>query len=380
MKSEKLLALSIILGFLLLGVILKFGNTPTVVVAGTNPAAVISADNPDAPVAVLDGSDIVAASDDNPMSPFFRKIKIGKPVTFKNLAIFPVSGLRGKLTGSLATFDEAVAGKLIQITEIGNGSVNELLVENTSSRYIFIMAGEILTGCKQDRMLKDDILLPPHSGKIKVAAYCTEHGRWTSKSGSFSSEKTASNIGVRQAARATNEQAKVWENIEKTQKSVAASPATGAMNETYKDEKVQSSLAGYRKKFKDLPSLYPDMDGVIVAVNGEVICADIFGDPAVMQKLYEKLLDSYILEALSRKDDEGAATLNQAKAFIKSAVSADYNRVKTPGEGNLWEIKSSKIAGASIIYEKDLLHCELFPAVEQPVEKPEDGGFQRQYR
>ncbi|MCL5772870.1 MAG: hypothetical protein M1536_00625 [Firmicutes bacterium] len=379
MRNERFLALSIILGFLLLGFILKFGNTPIVVASGTNPTAVVTADNPGAPVAVVEGSDIMAASDDNPMSPFFKKIKISKPVTFKNLAIFPVSGLREKSTGSLASFDEAAAKKMILITEIGNGSVNELLVENTSSKYIFIMAGEILTGCKQDRMLKDDILIPPNSGKIKVAAYCTEHGRWTSKSETFASQKTASNIGVRQAARATNEQGKVWAKIEKTQENVSASPATGAMNETYQDKKVQNSMADYRKKFKDLPSLYPDMNGVIVAVNGEVLCADIFGDSVVMQKLYEKLLDSYILEALSRKDDDGKAGLNLAKAFLKNAYSADYNRIKTPGEGNLWEIKSSKIAGASLIYEKDLLHCELFPAIEQPIEKPEDGGFQRQY-
>ena len=55
--------------------------------------------------------------------------------------------------------------------------MNELAVENNSADAVFIQVGVIVKGGNQDRMITHDFILPSHSGKLPIAAFCVEHGR-----------------------------------------------------------------------------------------------------------------------------------------------------------------------------------------------------------
>jgi len=70
-------------------------------------------------------------------------------------------------------------------------SVNALTVENTGKDEVFVQAGDIVKGGQQDRVLSVDLLLPPRSGEVTIAAFCVEHGRWHSASHAFSSGESA---------------------------------------------------------------------------------------------------------------------------------------------------------------------------------------------
>src|SRR5205814_5729749 len=79
----------------------------------------------------------------------------------------------------LLTLQEAMDQKKVVVYE--TGKVNELSIENTSSQDVYVQSGDIVKGGRQDRVLSTDLVLPPHSGKLSIAAFCVEHGRWTKR-------------------------------------------------------------------------------------------------------------------------------------------------------------------------------------------------------
>ncbi|MGO9785418.1 MAG: ARPP-1 family domain-containing protein [Stellaceae bacterium] len=42
---------------------------------------------------------------------------------------------------------------------------------------MFAQAGDIVKGGQQDRALTASLLLPPRSGRTRLAVFCVEHGR-----------------------------------------------------------------------------------------------------------------------------------------------------------------------------------------------------------
>ena len=75
------------------------------------------------------------------------------------------------------TLEEAVAKGTVQVIETGR--VNELQIENTGTEQVFVQAGDIVKGGKQDRVLTVSFLLPAKSGRLPMASFCVEQGRWT---------------------------------------------------------------------------------------------------------------------------------------------------------------------------------------------------------
>ena len=50
-----------------------------------------------------------------------------------------------------------------------------------AARQVFIQAGDIVKGGKQDRVLTVSFLLPPNSGRVPIASFCVEQGRWSAR-------------------------------------------------------------------------------------------------------------------------------------------------------------------------------------------------------
>jgi hypothetical protein len=69
-----------------------------------------------------------------------------------------------------------MAAKTVKVHETDD--VNELAIENVGSEPVFVQSGDIVKGGKQDRCIATDFTLQPKSGKLKIAAFCVEHGRW----------------------------------------------------------------------------------------------------------------------------------------------------------------------------------------------------------
>src|SRR6185369_14406214 len=135
--------------------------------------------------------------------------RISGPYTHKNLTVFLVHGKDLLKDHSFLTLQEALAQKKVIVYETKD--VNELAIRNLSNQDIYVQSGDIVRGGDQDRMISTDFIVPPKSGRMPIAAFCVESGRWSRRgnegNASFaSSENSASTRELKLAAKRSNSQ------------------------------------------------------------------------------------------------------------------------------------------------------------------------------
>jgi len=134
---------------------------------------------------------------------------VAHPHAHRNLQVFFIHGPDRLKDRNIATLEEAMARNLVAVSE--TGSVNQIIIENSSNVSVFVHAGDIIKGGKQDRTIRYDMLLPPMSGKRPLDCFCVEHGRWTNRGsesvGMFSGSTDAlvTNSGSPSNSRATSQ-------------------------------------------------------------------------------------------------------------------------------------------------------------------------------
>ena len=99
-------------------------------------------------------------------------------ITYENITLFPVVSSAGADTSMFLTLDEGLASGEVVVTEQGSGglfrsegraprpdfnrgaAVNQLVLINRSKRPLLLLAGELVSGGKQDRIIGKDRIVP----------------------------------------------------------------------------------------------------------------------------------------------------------------------------------------------------------------------------
>src|SRR6185369_454197 len=121
-----------------------------------------------------------------------------KKFTYENLRLYPIIAKDSFKTAfkDLSKFTplkKALEQKKVVITEKGNGGeVNTLTIENKSKDTIIINCGEVIKGGQQDRVINEDMVLYPNSGKKNLTVFCVEAGRWSPRNESVRTSNTQS--------------------------------------------------------------------------------------------------------------------------------------------------------------------------------------------
>lgn len=295
-----------------------------------------------------------------------KSLVISKPITYKNLTIYPLTRSFTPET-EYVTLDEAIKRNWLTIREIGSGEVNFVELRNTGSKVVFIMTGEMISGAKQDRMLKDDVLIPPKSDWLKVPVYCVEHGRWVSVSSAFKSSELVVPNALRQRARITENQSQVWDEIASSQDRLGITSGTGTARANYEDENIKKELTEYTKRFADIPKIKANTVGVCVTTGTRIICVDIFANNDLLMKYWHKLLKSYVMDAMH----ETRATVHKTEiqGLLDALSHAHAVSTGTPGLGNLFEIETDFGKGSALVHRKDVVHMDFF--IEDLHDEPE---------
>ena len=91
--------------------------------------------------------------------------------------------------------------------------VNTLVLINNSKRPLLLLAGEIVTGGKQDRVIGKDRIVPGESDPIDLGVFCVEPGRWVARSDKFGTTIGLAQPSVRAKAMVDKDQQKVWDQL-----------------------------------------------------------------------------------------------------------------------------------------------------------------------
>src|SRR5258708_32299 len=151
------------------------------------------------------------------------------PVVYENIAIFPVVSGSSQDTSSFLTLEEGLASGEVIVSERGtvrmvrnrdgvhtipdysaSASVNQLVLINRSKRPLLLLAGELVSGGKQDRIIGKDRIVPVGAEPLPLDVFCVEHGRWTGSSSQFTASKTIVHPSVREQAAVDQKQTEVW--------------------------------------------------------------------------------------------------------------------------------------------------------------------------
>src|SRR5215469_509105 len=314
-----------------------------------------------------------------------QQYKVLPPITHGNLTIYPVVASKSHDTSDFLTLDEGIRSGDVVVTEVGNmhamirrpmpnyrpgPQVNTLVLVNNSKRPLILLAGEIVTGGKQDRIVGKDRIIAPESDPVDLSVFCVEHGRWTETSNKFSSSNyLMAQPTVRKQAMAEKDQQKVWAEVQNqnanTTRNVIAMSAAPSMppahpaqggpvpstsetvevtaappivdTETIAGLSSTTSLAKVQqntvvrgqlksitdpvdKSFESVIKQLRDQNavGVVVAVRGRIIWADIFASKELLGKYWPKLLQSYAAEAFSAVGSSGDADVKAAQEFVEN--------------------------------------------------------------
>src|SRR4029077_13926423 len=100
-----------------------------------------------------------------------------------------------------------------------DAEVNRLGLGNKSKRPLLLLAGEIVTGGKQDRVIGKDRIVPAESDPVDLSVFCVEPGRWVAANGKYdfsggrAGGGVVASLAVRGSAMAAKNQQQVWDNV-----------------------------------------------------------------------------------------------------------------------------------------------------------------------
>jgi hypothetical protein len=310
--------------------------------------------------------------------------KVLEPIHHGNLTVFPVVSAKSYPTGEFITLDEGLRSGEVVVTEAGSvqglvrrhgtpairndgAEVNRLVLVNNSKRPLLLLAGEVVSGGKQDRVIGKDRIVPAESDPIDLSVFCVEHGRWVASSEHFGSSEAMYGSAlhgtpnapapmaimvqpsVRAKAMGDRNQQEVWDEVSKQKQALVARVAPAApsaaaeiggvtsyakANENEEVRKYVDSVAKpIEQNYQSLIRQLRDRNavGVVVAVNGRIIWADIFASTDLLSKYWPKLVRSYASEAFVTRAKEMEVTTKQADAFLADMEGRKETIENEPG-------------------------------------------------
>jgi hypothetical protein len=301
--------------------------------------------------------------------PGIAPLHVLPPVTRGNLTIFPVVGGSDHDTSRFLTLDEGVQAGTVVVTEQGSvqglvrpgthvprqsgAEVNRLVLINNSDRPLLLLAGEIVTGGKQDRVIGADRLVLPKSEPIDLSVFCVEPGRWVASSEHFGSMKSQmAQPSVRTPAMAARDQQQVWDMVGSARsalvlnmpRSSAAVGGTTSYAKAMAAPQVQAKLdvvaTDYEGILRELRQ--SGAKGVVVAINGNIVWADLFASSDLLAKYWQKLIRSYAAESITSVNMKGSVDQKAAQQFLdrlsgnREVIETEpgvYRRAEVSGDG-----------------------------------------------
>jgi len=262
------------------------------------------------------------------------------PFTQGNLTVFLIHG-KDKIKGqTFITLQEALVQRKVIVRE--TRSVNELSIENTSSEEVFVQSGDIVKGGQQDRMLVVDLILPPRSGKIPIAAFCVENGRWSRRGNEEvttfnSSSNTVASREVKLAAKARGSQGEVWREVAAAQDKLSANVGGNVKNEAsptsfqlaMENKEVQKTAENYLDALSGIVNGKTDVIGYVFAINGKINSADIYASSVLFKKLWPKLLKASAIEAIAelrRGEKFSAPPADAVRGFLDDSKGTEKEK------------------------------------------------------
>lgn len=291
-------------------------------------------------------------------------LRVGEPRQAGGLQVFPLAWRPGEPINYL-TLDEALGAGLLEVGEVSEGgSVPQLRLTNKGKRPVFLMAGEHLTGGKQNRVLNASLLAAAESS-LPVPVSCVERGRWGYRSAHFAGSGTSSHSALRKMMHGqvtmsyrsrgtpTSDQGEVWREVDRKLAETGSGSDTAYLHKSYEDTMVLLTPT-----VEALPA--PEgAHGAVFAYGGKVVGFDLFDRPSTLARLWPKLVLAYASDARTAPD---AVPLNVAtvREWLSGASACREEVFPSPGLGEDVRLEGPALEAACLRVDGHPIHVEAF--------------------
>jgi hypothetical protein len=272
------------------------------------------------------------------MSVVIPRIRVGTPVGYQTLTVFPLfDGSFEPVEYTLS--DEGIDSGSVTVEEVSAaGSVPDLMVENKGDVRVLFLEGEELVGAKQNRVLNASVLIGAHSS-TKIPVSCVEQGRWGYRSRKFGHGGTHSSSKLRRVLKKSvgdsiqakrgyrSDQGDVWHEVSRQQAALGTSSETHAMFDTYRAH--QDRVNEFRERLQYVDGACE----LAVAVGNRVVALDLFDKPTTCQKVWERLLSGFVLDALEEQIDSSPPEGADVERLLETVAAMPWDRAEPVGEG-----------------------------------------------
>ena len=310
------------------------------------------------------------------LAAYLDRVEVRHPLICGRLAVFPAM-LRehGGPGGRWWTTDAAIANGVLVVSEKGGGgTVPVVVMENRSrSDHVFVMAGEVVSGGKQTRTVRRDIILSPGQ-RVETPVLCVEAHRWKGEA-AFGAAGVLVPQSIQKALRKGADQSAVWAEVARNNAALGSENATGSLELGLKAGPVARRLAEVRRTI--VPEVPAGSVGFIFAdrVAGRVIGAEFFGRSDLARALLPKLIDAYAVDlVLQVRGDRVVRPVDRAIAheFLDRIRRAGSRRTGTPGNGSGIATRSAGLVGDGVSFGSHLVHfgCQVEDRIVVPLVRP----------
>ena len=300
---------------------------------------------------------------EHPLRRLLRDVRVGTPHSYGGLTVFPLIGPANR-DANILTLDEALKRGWLVVREQDREQVPCLSVRNDAGQRVLLLAGEILLGGKQNRLVREDVLLPAHAGFIDVPVYCGEARRWEGSKPELYSSGSLAGSSLRGLAAAGRSQEAIWREIDDRLKAGAVSSSTRDYQALHEDAETRRRLDRYSSELHLHPE--PPTVGLVVTRYDRILGCDLFSDSDLCSRLWDKILRSYLIEvvftaAAPRLPAEWrpAPGPRLVQSFLARAAAADLTEGHTPGAGASVRL-SGAVTGAALLERDRVVHAVVF--------------------
>ncbi len=291
---------------------------------------------------------------------FFSHVWVGEARAHGALRVF---WLHGKSTASpfpVATLEEARSRGDLVVRERDEATVPTLVVENRGKIPVVLLAGEILLGGKQNRVIAEDVLLPPLSGPRSIPVYCVEQGRWTGRTTNFEAKGTFAAPGLRARLMERAEQRRVWAEVDQYAGRAAAASPTGNYQAIYDAPEVQAHQKEVEQAF--VSRVAPGANGAAVFAGESLTGLDLFEDTGLFAREWPKLLHAHAIETYGRPPHlrgEEERMRSWLEGLLRRSATVKGTLRRSAGAGELFEFQVDQFRGSALVAKGQVVHAAL---------------------
>jgi hypothetical protein len=311
----------------------------------------------------------------------WSSLVLSGPHTAGNLAVYFLHG--PSQPGPIPlTLGEALKQARVVVHETGN--VERLEIENTGGEAVFVQAGDIVKGGRQDRVLTVSLLIPPRSGRVAIGSYCVEQGRWSRRGAESATRFTSaearmpslaakrslyarnaapnreaqrtvqaprshggagadhsrpyvqqrigtlnrmSATGARNEAR--SRQAEIWADVAEVQRKLGENLATtvrshvsgSSLQLSLENQKLAEAREKLAGQLLGHGMARDDIVGYAFAINGRINSVEVYPSNGLFRKMWPKLLQATATEAIAEQDAPATTTAAPASEKVKAFIA-----------------------------------------------------------